>query len=126
LSMLKYEQILRYSQRYQDMYDQNLNRNGNPEYIERCMQRETLNYFGFMDDDVSLLNYQKIGKFYDGDNDIKNAIQYYRINILKDCPLKFQDNYVDVPLLRTDGVERRLSQLLDDKKPNVIIAGSIT
>ena len=126
VNMLKHEQILRYSQKYQDMYDQGFNRHGNPEYIERCMQRETLNHFGYMDNDDSIRNYQMIGKYYHDDLDVKNAIQYLRINIIKECPLKILDTYEDTTLFAMDKTPYKLSELLDTEKPNIIIAGSIT
>jgi hypothetical protein len=126
LEMLKHEQVLRYSKKYQDMYDQGFNRYGNPEFIERCIQRETLNNFEFTDNDKSLYNYQMIGQYYQNDEEIKNAIHYLRINIIKDCPLKVMDNYRDSDLLTLDKKNCKLSELLIHDKPNVIFAGSIT
>jgi hypothetical protein len=126
VEMLKHEQILRYSQKYQDMYDAGFNRHGNSEYIERCMQRETLNHFGYADNDNSIRNYQMIGNHYYDDIDVKNAIQYLRINIMKECPLKILDNYDNTSLFSLDKKLCKLSEVLDTEKPNVIIAGSIT
>lgn len=126
LQLLKHEQTLRYSKRYQEMYDQGLNTRGNPEYIERTIQRETLNHFGFQDTDTSLKNYQEIGTFYQGDKTIKEAVQYLRLNIIKDCPVLLGDTYVDCELVSLDENDLKLSSIIDITKPTIIIAGSIT
>lgn len=124
--MLKSEQTLRYSDQIQNLYDQGLNTVNDPEFIEKMVQKSVLEQYGYNTSEQSLRNYQAIGSYYINDDDIKNAIHYLRINIIKDCQIPLNSDYVDVNLVKLDGTPTKLSSLYNIEKPLVILAGSIT
>ena len=124
--MLKSEQTLRYSDQIQNLYDQGLNTVNDPEFIEKMVQKSVLEQYGYNISEQSLRNYQAIGSYYINDDEIKNAIHYLRINIIKDCPIPLNSDYVDVNLVKLDGTPIKLSSLYNTDKPLVILAGSIT
>ncbi len=126
LKMLSDEQKLRYSDQIQDLYDQKLNTINDSEFIEKLVQRNILQQFGFNISDLSIRNYQAIGSYYENDEEIKKAVHYLRINIIKDCPIKENQQYIDTNLMTLDGKATRLSDYHNNDKPLVILAGSIT
>ena len=60
------------------------------------------------------------------DPKIKNAVQYMRINIITDCPIKINHNYLDCQLMTMNKQKTTLSKYYNHDKPLVILAGSIT
>jgi len=126
LQMLLSEQKLRYSNDVQNLYDQGLNSTNDPEFIEKFIQKKVLEQFGFNTSDGSLKNYQSIGSYYENDTEIKNAIHYLRINIIKDCSLKMYQPCIDANLYTLDNKPIKLSHYYNQDKPLVILAGSIT
>src|SRR5438445_5377008 len=88
LEMLKTEQQLRYSDTIQDFYDSGLNKVDDPEFIEKSIQESVLKQYGYTTSETSINHYQSIGSHYKDDDDIKQAIHYLRINIIKDYLLK--------------------------------------
>ena len=126
LNMLSNEQELRYSDYIQDFYDQHLNSTGDPEFIEKYVQKTVLQQFGFNVSDLSMRSYQAIGAYYGNDEEIKKTVHYLRINIIKDCPIKENQQYIDANLMTLDGDLTRLSDYHRDNKPLIILAGSIT
>ena len=126
IKLLDQEQILRYSDQVQDMYNQKLNDHDDPEYIEKWVQRKVLNDNGYSVTNHSLKNYQSIAYHFGHIPEVKNAIQYMRINIIKDCPIKIGDKYTDCKLMTINKKDTYLSKYYKNSKPLVILAGSIT
>lgn len=126
IKLLKEEQKLRYSDQVQKMYDDGLNQKGDPEYIEKWIQRKVLKNNGFTPNDLSMSNYQAIGHYFKDNSDVKDAVQYLRINIMKACHLNIGDHYIDCNIVTLNGQKHRLSQHYDQNKPFVILAGSLT
>lgn len=126
LEMLKEEQKMRYSDEIQNMYNQGFNKKGDPEYIEKYVQRNLLNNFGYKYDESSIKNYQSIGSYYQEHKDVIDAVHYLRINIIRDCPIGDDELCPDAKIMDLNKKQHKLSQLFNQEKPLVILAGSIT
>jgi hypothetical protein len=126
LNMLVYEQKLRYSDQIQNLYDQNLNNHEDPEFVEKSVQRDALENCGFNTSERSIKNYQSIAYYYEDDEEIKQAIHYMRINIIKDCPIKVNQPYINSNLVTLDENPVQLSDYYNLSRPLIILAGSIT
>lgn len=126
IRMLKMEQLLRYSDLVQDMYDLQLNQKGDPELIEKTIQEFVLIQNGYDTSTFSINNYQSIGSFYCNDKEVIQAVHYLRINMLQDCPIKENQSIIDVDLLDLNSQSINLFSIYNVNKPLVILSGSIT
>lgn len=132
LTMVKEEQVIRYSKGIQDAYTQQYHASiKNPLYelvnIEREIQKFILRKFGYSDDDASLTSYWKIPSMYWDDEEVKNSIFYMKLNIFQYPKVSVGDTMVDVSLIdyATDQT-CSLRSLSMTNKPLVILAGSMT
>jgi hypothetical protein len=125
LKMLKREQELRYSEEMQLMYD-SLSHSIDQEIVEKTIQKQVREEFGFTDSNESIRNYQSIGYLYRDDEEVRQSVNYLRLNIIRDCPIKEGELAPDVSLVNLEGQDCRLQDYLSQSKPLVILAGSLT
>ncbi len=127
LRMLRREQELRYSDQMQAMYD-NLSQslNSDQETVEKAIQKQVREEFGFSNSSASIRNYQSIGYHYRDDEEVRQSVSYLRLNIIRDCPIREGELAPDVTIFDLEGQSHQLSKYLSQSKPLVILAGSLT
>lgn len=128
IMMLQHEEELRYSDKYQDIYDDKIKnpQNYSMTSVEINLHKEVLNHFGFSDSDQSIDQYQLIPSKYRNDEEVKSSAYFIRYNIMRDSDIIEGDQYIDVDLVDLEGKSCRLSQFCSKERPLVILAGSIT
>jgi len=125
IAMLSAEQALRYSEAVQDQYDHG-QPSDDPEGIEKAIQRQVLAQFGFTSTPQSLGRYQSLGYHYRDDPEVLASVNYLRLNIIIDCPLKVGEPMVEARLYDLAGQEVSLLGLMNPGRPMVILSGSLT
>lgn len=123
IEMLKHENKLRISDKYQEMYDNKQN-DDDQEIVEKTLQKQVLRDFEYNDD--TLEEYNSILSHYRDDEEVKNSVLYMKYNIVEDCPIKIGETVPDSKIIKLDGTPCQLYDFLQDDRPTVILAGSIT
>ena len=96
--------------------------------IER-IQRDVVKEFGYVSDieiEYALNILRSASYMYTNDKDIMDAVYYLKYNKAKPIMFKVGDTYRDVKLLSKDNGSVMLSKLLDNERPNIVLAGSTT
>mmetsp|Transcript_50184 Transcript_50184/g.61566 ORF Transcript_50184/g.61566 Transcript_50184/m.61566 type:complete len:239 (-) Transcript_50184:472-1188(-) len=96
--------------------------------IER-IQRDVVEEFGYVSDieiEYALNVLRSASYMYPNDKDIMDAVYYLKYNKAKPIMFKVGDTYRDVKLLSKDNGSVMLSKLLDNERPNIVLAGSTT
>jgi hypothetical protein len=123
IEMLKHENKLRISDKYQEMYDNKQN-DDDQEIVEKTLQKQVLRDFEYNDD--TLEEYNSILSHYRDDEEVKNSVLYMKYNIVEECPIKIGETVPDSKIIKLDGTPCQLYDFLQDDRPTVILAGSIT
>ncbi len=122
LEMVKYEAQLRYSDEYQQKYQEKI-QNNSTDIVENYIQEDVLVKFGYDITDDNLYTLRSAFSEYKDDEDIKNSAFWIGLNIVHDgvdvgTPMK------NIILHNIDGEQVELDAIVD--KPTIILAGSMT
>jgi len=137
LNMLKYENELRLSDEFMnDLENEALNTYEIPKYnqiwvsnVIENMQIKVVKQFGFKSDkeiEYGLHILRCAGYYYKNDNDIMNAVYYLKYNRAKPMTFNIGDKYKNINLVTLNNKNISFSNLLNNERPNIILAGSVS
>jgi len=141
LSMLRRENELRLQyktlaafEKEAILYEENDDDNDKEPYLSETvenLQNQVLNEFGYNtkeDMTYALEILRNAQALYPNDKAIKNSVYYIKYNRCRELPFDINDEIINnnVPLLTLNSEMITLKQLLNNNKPNVLIAGSIS
>ena len=136
IKMLQRENQLRLSEELMEQYEIEAKKWYNKDDPKRFglhvidnLQKRVVNEFGFISPDQEryALEYLRSAMaLYPGDDEIKNAANYLKYNLIKQFPFNINDYYKDINLLDLNNNLIKLSKIINRDVLNVIISGSIT
>lgn len=124
LKFVQYERDLRYSDRYQNMYQERIvngKRIGDP--VEDDIQNEVLLHFGYDLTEENLLALRTTFSIYKNDDDVRNIAFWIGLNIMHDG-VDIGSEIKNFKLYDLDSNKMMLNDIINKK--TIIMAGSIT
>jgi len=131
ISLVSHEQTLRYSDRYQKFYEDNIikgeKRNSMSTYmpVEDIIQKEVLSHFGYEPNELNLTNLRIMFGLFRDDPDVKKNAFWLNLNIIHDG-VKVGTIAKSCKLYGINANEYNLLSLFSKDRPTIIMTGSIT